>query len=397
MHHVPRWDNPGPDTVNEPLEAFSRFNRKSLMKDKLTSLYSKHKAVFQRFSVLVIVSFVVSAIGFVTRVKLANELGKELFGLFAYGLAIATYTSTYVRYGMDRTLMRDLVHDREHQSQYVASSLFLRTILYVTVVIGLLTWKFFSGPSADLTAGVILLVLGQSLIGLELKSLYDSWHMMHRHAIYNLIQRCLYFGLIWGVCLFFPESLSVFWIGTFSLIAASFYLTMQCAWAFKRIDFHGVGESLFKHTWDMARNNLVIWISCMSSLFMVSFNQLMLKHYYGIDSLGGYAAAWQIVAIAMLLIGQIARIGNPTMARITKPGVARKRESCFSNQVRRRHAGRRFAAFHHNDCFSQTHYGTHFQTRVPYGRRCFEIHGSLRNAVLDRNYRFAICHFSPSR
>jgi O-antigen/teichoic acid export membrane protein len=46
-----------------------------------------------------------------------------------------------------------------------------------------------------------------------------------------------------------------------------------------------------------------------------------LKLYEGKESLGGYAAAWQIITIAVLFLNQVARIGNPATARITKPGI----------------------------------------------------------------------------
>jgi O-antigen/teichoic acid export membrane protein len=55
-------------------------------------------------SVLVIVNFTVAGIGFLTTVKIANTLGKETFGLLAYGLAVSAYGIAFIRFGQDKHL-----------------------------------------------------------------------------------------------------------------------------------------------------------------------------------------------------------------------------------------------------------------------------------------------------
>lgn len=121
-----------------------------------------------------------------------------------------------------------------------------------------------------------------------------------------------------------PKSLSVFWLGIFTVVAVIFYIILQCNWAFKRIDFSGIKKSIFNNTLVLAKGNLVIWFSCLGCLSFGVINQIILKFYGGKESLGGYAAAWQIVAVATLFLNQISRIGNPATARITKPGRSKR-------------------------------------------------------------------------
>ena len=291
---------------------------------RLAALLISQKANLNRLSVLVIVSLTAAGLGFVTSVKIANTLGKADFGLFAYAFAIAAYGGAIIRFGFERTLVRDLIHFPKRQGQLVASSLLVRCFLFLIVTLALVIWKLFSPAISDLTWGVVLVVLGQSMLGLELKAVYDSWGRMSRHAVYNLIQRCLYFSAVWLMVILAPKSFSVFWLGVFTIVAVIFYIILQCNWAFKRIDFSGIKKSIFHNTLILAKGNLIIWFATLGALSFGVVNQLILKFYCGKESLGGYAAAWQIVAIATLFLTQISRIGNPATARITKPGISKR-------------------------------------------------------------------------
>lgn len=297
--------------------------RFSLLLSKFWFFIISQKANLNKLSVLVIVNLTAAGLGFITKVKIANTLGKADFGLFAYGFAIAAYGGAIISFGLDRTLVRDLIHFPKRYGQLVASSLLLRGFLFLIVTLALLIWKFFSPAISDLTWGVVLVVLGQSMLGLEMKAVYDSWGKMSRHAVYNLIQRCLYFSAVWLMIIVVPKSFSVFWLGVFTVVAVIFYIILQCNWAFKRIDFGGIKESIFHNALVLAKGNVVIWFSCLGCLSFGVINQIILKFYGGKESLGGYAAGWQIISIAMLFLTQISRIGNPATARITKPGISK--------------------------------------------------------------------------
>jgi len=120
-----------------------------------------------------------------------------------------------------------------------------------------------------------------------------------------------------------PMSFSVFWLGIFTVVSVIFYMILQCNWAFQRVDFWGTRQNIFNNTLFLAKGNLVIWFSTLGALSFGVINQLILKFYCGKESLGNYAAAWQIVLLATLFINQVARIGRPAMARITRLGISK--------------------------------------------------------------------------
>lgn len=285
---------------------------------RMWQLVLLQKRNLQNLSMLVFVNFLMAGIGFITQVKIANTLGKESFGLLAYGLAIAAYGGVIVRFGLDKTLVRDLIHYPERFGELVFASLLLRWVLFGFVVIALLGWKLAAGAGSDVSWGLLLIIIASSMMSMDLQPVYDSWNKMGRHAVYNLIQRCLYFVAIWFLILSAPGRLSIFWIGVATLGSVVLYLVIQHSWAIKRIDFSSSRQPLFRAAIRMAKGNTTIWFAAMGALSFCSLNQLILKYYCGAAELGGYAAAWQIVSIAMLLLTQISRVGNPATARITR-------------------------------------------------------------------------------
>ncbi len=297
----------------ETLSLFARFH----------NLLFTQKRNIQNLSILVLVNSIIGIIGFITKVKIANVLGKADFGLLAYGFAIASYAGVIIVFGLNRTFVRDLIHVPKREGQLVISSILLRVFLFLLVILALIIWKFFSPTPSDLTWGVVLVVFGQSMLGLALMEVYDSWGMITRHAIYSLIHRGLYFAAVWFMIILAPKNISVFWIGIFAMAAALFYLWLQYRWVLNRIDFGGTSKSIVNDTLSLARNNLLIWFSCLGCLSFGAINQLILKFYGGRESLGSYAAAWQIALIVILFLGQIVRIGNPATARKTKSGTSK--------------------------------------------------------------------------
>ncbi|OHB76297.1 MAG: hypothetical protein A2Z25_24070 [Planctomycetes bacterium RBG_16_55_9] len=152
---------------------------------------------------------------------------------------------------------------------------------------------------------------------------------MTRHAFYYLVQRCLYFAAVWLMIILAADRFSIFWLGVLSIIVSVFYIILQGRWALRRMDFDGIAKAIPNNTLVLAKANLLVWFSCLGCLSFGTINQIMLKFYGGRESLGGYAAGWQIASIAMLFLTQVARIGNPTMARATKPDATGKNRVPF--------------------------------------------------------------------
>ncbi len=284
----------------------------------LRQLIAAHRSSLQNLSAIVIINFTAGGLGFLTKVKIANVLGKADFGLFAYGLALGTYAATLVNFGLQRTLVRDIIHHPDRTRGMIVSSLALRGLVLLAVLIGLLAWNIFSRDISRLAWGIVCIVLAQALVALDLRGVYDAWGCMTRHSLYFLVYRCLYFAAVWGVILFSSDNLSVLWLGLFMTTSVLLYLTFQYRWAFANIALTDWSTGLARSVLQVAKSNLVIWVSTLAVLSMSVLNQIFLKHFAGKERLGEYSAAWAFVTIAALCLQQIGRVGNPATARITQ-------------------------------------------------------------------------------
>ena len=97
-----------------------------------------------------------------------------------------------------------------------------------------------------------------------------------------------------------------------------FYVALQQQWAWKQVHIHGVARCLSLGCLiRLMRDQFWMALASIGLLCFGSWNQLILRHYSDAKELGGYAAAWQVVLMVMLLLAQVARIGKPKIARIT--------------------------------------------------------------------------------
>lgn len=291
------------------------------MKDRILPYHAHIKT----FSLLVAANAVASAAGWMTQVQLANTLGRENFGQVAFAAVIGMFGQVFIRAGLDRTFVRDLIHFPERFSDLVRASLYLRYGLALVMIFGLLIWKFMSNGST-VSWGLVLIAMGSSLLSLDLQPVYDARQKIRRHTVYYLIQRSCYLLPVWAGLLLFGRLLPLLWIGIASVGSVLIYLAIQHRWVFENIDtgpskpFRDLAGSV---AW-LLRNNMLVWISAACGLVIVMLSQLMLKRYAGFADLGVYSAAWQFVVIGTLFIEQIARIGRPEMAQITRPEISRR-------------------------------------------------------------------------
>ena len=288
------------------------------------ALTAARKARLQNLSALILTNALVMGIGFLTRVKIANIVGKEVFGLMAYGMALGHLGAMFVRFGLDRTLVRDLVHFPDRFGKTVAASIALRGVIFIFVLFGFFVWKLCLPNTGDLLWGVIAIALTRCLVALDLQSVYDTWQKTNRHAVYNVIQKCFYFSIIWAVVIHSPSRLSLNLIGFSMMTAMLLYLFMQYRWAFRREDFFNFRESIFDLALSMGKRNVLVCLSAFAGITFDSINQIILKFYCGTKELGGYAAAWQITLLTTIMLLQVSRIAKPVTASVTGPGVERK-------------------------------------------------------------------------
>lgn len=294
-------------------------NEKNIIYLTLKAFY-KQRGKIRTFSVLTAINFLLMGLGFATRVKIANILGKNSYGLFAYGLALGSFFSLLIQYGITRTFVRDLIHFPGRTPELIAGSVILRGTIFIFIIIALTLWKVSGFGFQNIPWSPLFVCIATCVIALNMQSFFDVNHQMERVAIYNLIQRCIYFSLVWLIILFYPDMLSIRLLALFLFISGIYYLIIQYRWICprifkgKRLNWQVINQEI---CW-ILRKNTSIFFASMGGFLVLSLNQLILQQLEGAAALGEYAAVWIIVNLSTSMLSQVYRIGMPVMSKITK-------------------------------------------------------------------------------
>ncbi len=290
---------------------------------KLKALLNNQWGRLQNLTVLLLANVFTAGVGFLTTVTIANTLGSARFGQVAYAMAIGGIIAANVRFGMDRSLIRDLTHFPERFNETLAASLLARISLLVLCITGVFILKALSIENFEISWGMILIILATVLDPLRITNVFDVWEVQGRDALLLCVQKGLYFLLIWGVVLYAPENLGLNWIGTSMLFAVLLMLVLQYryAWGKLKPSFLPISvRKLLSTALKLIKSNRWLWLASLAALGMTALNNVVLKHFAGFADLGVYAALFQLVSLGALLLKDISRIGRPVLARYTIPG-----------------------------------------------------------------------------
>jgi len=268
-------------------------------------------------AVLLLINIAVAGLGFTTRVMLANTLPKEAFGDLAFALALGSYGIIFVQFGMDKSLVKNLVQRPTDFAELVASSLLLRLILFGAFLLFMLAlvpvWSDSSSPSS-----VLIVVTASAISGFGLAAAYDVWQSTRRHSMFYLGERLVYFSIIWLVFVvpWFAVSLKAVALG----IAVSVIVGIgaQYGWAIPRLEF---GER--RWSWSsvsfLARSSVWVWMAALFGLSIEVLTPILLRQISGSEVLAEFSVGWTFVMLGILAINQIGRVARVSLAKYVQP------------------------------------------------------------------------------
>ena len=254
----------------------------------------------------------------ITQIKLANYLGASIYGIYSYCLAIGEVGAVFVRYGRNKTMLRDLVQYPEKRDSLVVSTFFI-SIINLAIFMGV-TFACHNSLDIEVNWTYFLLILSPCLISLSLEPLYESLRMMSWSAIYTLLQKFIFLAVIW-ILLFSQINVSLFEI---SIIVVTSWLLVYALEYYEiitqlRINF--IAKVRFTELKNLYRENFVIFLSCVTGVAFGPLLRMILNNYTDSTSVGIYAAALQIYHMCLFLNTQIGRVGNPMMAQACRQDV----------------------------------------------------------------------------
>ncbi|MDE3004270.1 MAG: oligosaccharide flippase family protein [Gemmatimonadota bacterium] len=267
-----------------------------------------------------------------TSLALAKTMGAQGFGELAYALALGGYLLTLAAGGFDQTLLRDLVQRPRLRSRLVSSSLLWRMILLAVGALGLLGVEAFTGLVRPLDVEDWGLILAFALSALTLAPLFDAWGEFRLHTLLYVVERAVYFAVIWGILLLTPSILSVGAVAVALGLAGVVGLVLQAKTALSRFRPTLERSDLWLG-WILIKRNGWIWGSALAQLSFGTLSKIVLGNGAGDTALGGYAIAWQVVTVGSLVTAQASRIGNPRLVALVRDGAPIERERFLRNYL----------------------------------------------------------------
>ena len=286
--------------------------------------YLSHKEVLHNVVGLTFFNALGGICVIITQVKLANYLGASIFGIYSYCLAIGEVGAMFVRYGRNKTMIRDLIQYPQKKGTLITSTLYLSLINLLIFMI--VTFAFYEKLEIDITIAYILLIMSPCLISIDPGPVYESLRLMSWHSVYLLIQKFLFLFFIWILFLSkFTVGLTT--IGVILTATWILVLVIQFWEIAKQLKINFFKSIKLSDIWFLYKDNFVIFLSCVFGVAFGPLIQLILKQNAETQAVGVYAAGLQIYQICLFFNNQISRVGNPVMAELGKntcPIVKRK-------------------------------------------------------------------------
>ena len=251
----------------------------------------------------------------VTQVKLANYLGASVYGIYSYCLAIGEVGALFVRYGRNKTMVRDLVQLPEKRDNLIVSTFALS--LFNLALFLLVTFACHQPLDIEVNWTYFLLILSPCLVSLSLDPVYESLRLMSWSSIYGLLQRFGFLIVIWTL-FYIHFGVTLFSIGCIVVITSLIVMLMQYFEIGKQLHINFVTKVNAWELWGLYKSNFVIFLSCVTGVAFGPLLRLILNNYTDSKSVGIYAAGLQIYHICLFLNTQISRVGNPMMAEAGK-------------------------------------------------------------------------------
>lgn len=251
-----------------------------------------------------------------TQVKLANYLGASVYGVYAYCLAIGEVGALFVRYGRNKTMVRDLIQFPEKRNGLVVSTFILSLVNLAFFF--LVIFVFHKTLDIEVNWVCFLLILSPCFASLTLDPVYECLKLMSWSSIYTLLQKFGFLFFLWAL-FFIQYDVSLLTIGIIVVVTWLIVIFMEYYEISSQLRIVFFSKVRIGDLWELYRTNFVIFLSCVTGVAFGPLLQLILKNYTDSRSLGIYAAGLQIYHICLFLNTQISRVGNPMMAEAGKP------------------------------------------------------------------------------
>lgn len=250
-----------------------------------------------------------------TLIHLASYMGPSLFGSFSYYIALGEIGSMIVRYGRDKSLLRDLViqDNVEHKAQLISTTFWVG---FINLFLFILSIVLLHIPlEVPLCLAPLLIIGGSCLVSLDFQPVYESIQEMSWHAIYNFIQKVIYVIGLWIIMLTYGGN-NLLYIGIVLCISWSIVLVIQLKEIKKTFSVKFLKSIQPILLWNHYKIGIYVALCTLISATYNPLIRMILKWNSSETSVGIFSAGLQIYGICMFFLLQLARVANPQIAKM---------------------------------------------------------------------------------
>ncbi len=259
-------------------------------------------------------NYLQAGFSFAIALLLARKLGAEQYGYYTYGIVFNTTFFILIQYGLDKTLVRDLVQKSEEAATILISGTLLKLIITLLGVLLMVIWGFvFGGDELKKVYIALLFGVSGSIYGIGPRAWFDFKGKIQNHAVFLFIERLIFFsGTIYLLFRGGEQAiiLLVGWVLLIGRLIMSFFEWSFVVRTIEKPKWKSVKASLkpliFQNSW--------VWLAAINNLIMTNANQLILDQQLGTKQLGYYGLAFQLIMLVQLMQGQVLRLTTPSIA-----------------------------------------------------------------------------------
>jgi O-antigen/teichoic acid export membrane protein len=262
------------------------------------------------------INYLQSGISLLVSLIIANQLGREEFGYFSYGMIFTTTLSLIMQFGTERTLVKDLVQLKKPDIT-ISSAAWLWLVLGVVILTSVSIWTFFISALSYKSAIIILIFSTLGFVrGMSPMAWFDFKGKANYHSVIILIDRLLFLTLCVSIIFFFKNAQAILYIALAQLISRIITLTIE--WKYVSGTTNLIKKPVYSFIKKIIGENVWIWLAAMGNLLMTQANQLILHNKFGPKELALYGFSFQVIIIIRLLQQQILRLVTPSIALATQ-------------------------------------------------------------------------------
>jgi O-antigen/teichoic acid export membrane protein len=259
-------------------------------------------------------NYAAALISFTINFWLAHRWGAETFGELSYGIVVSNLLNTFVVFGMDRTLVRDLVQSKTPANVIVGSLhfKFLLSCVGIPVAIGIL---YFTGLKTEALITSGLCCVWGAATAMTPQAWFDFKRHMHLQAVLVFLEKLIYSIIVTVVVLFTVIGERPYSVALCLALTGCAGVSFQCfvMWRRARENYTGITGEVSR----LFHENMPVALAAFGNLGMTHVNQLVLEQVEGFKVLAYYSIAAQMVRITQMFLAQVCRLFAPRIARLT--------------------------------------------------------------------------------